>query len=425
MNIAVLGGGVAGLTAAYYSAKKGHSVTLFEKSAALGGLAAGFKAPLWQWALEKTYHHLFTSDTDILELAAEIGFKGIFFKSPSTASLYEVRAGENSILKQYPFSTPFDLMRFPLLSFTDKTRMAAVMAFLKVSPFLSFYEKETAHDFLKKTMGKNVWDIIWAELFRKKFGKYAENIVAAFIWSRIKKRSAQLGYIEGGFQCFVNFLSKRCEELGVLIRKNCSIERVEKRRKGFIMNEQVYDTVISTLPTPIMKSITKDLFPHWYLTQLSRLSYLHAVNLIIASKKALLDTTYWLNIEAQSFPATVIVQHTNFVDKKHYGDEHITYIGNYNDEKNPLMKMTKNEVLSYFLPHISRISPAFHKEVVRTYLFKGPFAQPVFDKTFLKNKPQMETPVKGFFVANLDMTYPHDRGTTYAVKWGRAVTKLF
>lgn len=424
MNVAILGGGVAGLTAACYSAKKGHNVTLFEKSAVLGGLAAGFKAPHWHWSLEKTYHHLFTSDTDILDLATEIGFRGIFFKTPRTASLYEVKTGENSTVQQYPFSTPLDLMRFPLLSFTDKTRMAAMMAFLKVSPFFSFYEKETAHDFLKKTMGKNVWNIIWKELFRKKFGKYAENIVAAFIWSRIKKRSAQLGYIEGGFQNFVDFLSTRCEELGVSIRKNCSIKQVEKRRKGFIVNGQIFDKVISTVPTPVMNVITKDLFPHWYLSRLSRLSYLHAVNFIITSKKPLLDIIYWLNIEAQSFPATVIVQHTNFIDKKHYGDEHIIYIGNYTDEKNPFMKMTKNEVLSYFSPHISRISPAFQREIVRSYLFKGPYAQPIFDKTFIKNKPEMETPVKGFLVANLDMTYPHDRGTTYAVKWGREVTKL-
>ena len=38
-----------------------------------GGLAAGFKAPGWDWSLEKYYHHWFQSDKDVLGLIDEIG----------------------------------------------------------------------------------------------------------------------------------------------------------------------------------------------------------------------------------------------------------------------------------------------------------------------------------------------------------------
>ena len=37
MKIAVLGGGITGLCAAYFSQKKGNEVTLFEKNACIGG----------------------------------------------------------------------------------------------------------------------------------------------------------------------------------------------------------------------------------------------------------------------------------------------------------------------------------------------------------------------------------------------------
>jgi len=57
-------------------------------------------------------------------------------------------------------------------------------------------------------------------------------------------------------------------------------------------------------------------------------------------------------------------------------------------------------------------------------MFKAPFAQPIFDKEFVKNKPYFITPVKNFFIANLDMTYPYDRGTNYAVKLGKEVAKF-
>ncbi|MGB9883694.1 MAG: FAD-dependent oxidoreductase, partial [Microgenomates group bacterium] len=89
MKIAILGGGVTGLTAAYYLSKQDHQITIFEKNANFGGLASGFKEKNWQWSLERAYHHIFSNDNDILEFSKEIGFNKFFFKSPITASLYE------------------------------------------------------------------------------------------------------------------------------------------------------------------------------------------------------------------------------------------------------------------------------------------------------------------------------------------------
>ena len=90
MKIAILGGGVTGLTAAYYLSKKNHQATIFEKEKQLGGLASGFKVGEWDWYLDRTYHHLFSNDNYILDFAHEIGFKDIFFQSPVTASLYRL-----------------------------------------------------------------------------------------------------------------------------------------------------------------------------------------------------------------------------------------------------------------------------------------------------------------------------------------------
>ncbi|MFH0987734.1 MAG: FAD-dependent oxidoreductase, partial [Patescibacteria group bacterium] len=182
MRIAVLGGGITGLTAAYFLGKKGHQVSLFEKEKILGGLAAGFKQPNWNWYLERTYHHLFANDNDILNFAREVGFGNIFFQTPETASLYED-------LTIHPLDTPIDFLKFPHLDLFNKLRAGSVLAFLKLSPFFPFYEKETAEGFLKKTMGKIVWNKLWRELFRKKFGDYAGIILASFIWARIKKRT--------------------------------------------------------------------------------------------------------------------------------------------------------------------------------------------------------------------------------------------
>ena len=72
MKIAIIGGGITGLTAAYTLVKKGHRVTIFEKEKTLGGLASGFRQPNWRWHLESAYHHLFTNDTVIIVPAVNV-----------------------------------------------------------------------------------------------------------------------------------------------------------------------------------------------------------------------------------------------------------------------------------------------------------------------------------------------------------------
>lgn len=422
MKIAILGGGITGLTAGHTLAKKGYQVTLFEKETTLGGLASGFYPPTggWEWPLERAYHHIFASDSDIINFAQDIGYNDIFFNEPLTASLYD-SAGAYSI---YPLDTPLDLLRLPLLSLPDKVRAGMVLAFLKFSPYLSLYEKETAEDFLKKYMGKNAWDVLWHELFRKKYGKYAGNILATFIWARLNKRTKKLGYMKGGFQSFVDYLEKVNDENGVLIKKGEGVGGIIKSGQKFVVNNKEYDAVVSTLPTALMTKLTTNIFAQSYRAQFEKLNYLHAVNLIIESKEPLFDREYWVSICSEKTPFMVAVQHTNMIDKKHYGGSHILYVGNYVDRDDKLLKMEKNEVLQYFLPYLKQINPNFHPLQPNFHLFKAPWAQPIFDAEFVKNKPDFETPVKNFFIANLDMTYPYDRGTNYAVKLGKDAASL-
>lgn len=422
MKIAILGGGFTGLSAAYDLSKKGHKVTLFEKEKVLGGLAVGFKGENWDWNLERAYHHLLDSENEILQFVKDIGFDKIFFKQTSTRSLY--RVGNN--YRIFPVDSPQDFLKFPLLSLPQKIRAGLVIAGLKLSPFLKMYEEQTAQEFLTKTMGKDVWEIFWQELFRKKFGKYAQNILATFIWARIKKRAKKLGYIEGGFQMLSDYIEKKLGMLGVIVRKGVTVENVAKIGDKFIVksgSEESFDAVISTLPTPILTKITAKLFPAQFTHNLRKLKYLHAVVFIIESQTPVLDKTYWLNVCTPNMPMMLIAQHTNFVDKKNYAGHHIAYVAWYVDGESKLLKMNKEEILQYIMPYLRRLK-AQDLRIKNSYLFKAPWAQPVFDKEFIKNMPNFKTPVKNFFIANLDMTYPYDRGTNYAVKLGKEVAAL-
>ncbi|MCR4276871.1 MAG: FAD-dependent oxidoreductase [Candidatus Roizmanbacteria bacterium] len=419
MKIAILGGGITGLTAGYYLAKKGHQVTIIEKGEVLGGLATGFKEKDWDWYLERAYHHLFASDSDILNFAKEIGYKKIYFNKPITSSLFLV--GDK--LSAFPLDTPIDLLMFPLLGLIDKLRAGIIILFLKLSPFLPVYKTMTSEEFLKKTMGIKVWNVLWQQLFRGKFGKYAGIISSSFIWARINKRTKALGYIEGGFQNFIDYIEDMLKRMRVSILKSCEIKDIKKKGSKFVINNIEYDKVISTLPSPVLSRLASGLFSKEYLFRFDKLKYLNAITLILETDKPILDKTYWLNICTEKIPFMVLAQHTNFADKKNYNGRHLAYVGWYVDGDSKLLKMNKDEILKLVLPHLRKISNSKF-QISNSYLFKAPWAQPIFDKEFEKNKPDFVTPDKNFFIANLDMTYPYDRGTNYAVKLGKEVIEL-
>ena len=88
MRIAIVGAGITGLTAAYHLSQKGQKVTIFERENYAGGLAAGFRKGDWDWSLENYFHHFFTSDHALQNLAAELGLADKLFFSRPKSSIY-------------------------------------------------------------------------------------------------------------------------------------------------------------------------------------------------------------------------------------------------------------------------------------------------------------------------------------------------
>lgn len=431
MNIAILGGGITGLTAAYYLQKKGHTVTVFEKNIDFGGLASGFKQKGWKWSLERAYHHLFSNDKEILEFCQEIDFKDIFFSTPKTDSLY--KKGNN--YSMVSVDTPFELLRFPYLGFFEKLRLGIMILFLKITPMMPVFEQITSKEFIIKYMGKNAWSVFFKDLFIKKFGKHTSTIVASFIWARIHKRTKRLGYIKGGFQSFVDYLVKLNKNNKTQLLNNIkltSMSKIKNRNKYKIIykhdnktTHSYFDVVISTLPTPVLIKLAKKTLPNNYLNGLSKIKYLHALVLIIESTKKILNQSYWLNICTPSFPTMLIAQHTNFINPRNYNNHEIAYIGYYLEKDNPLMKLREDALVQKIMPHIVKINPKFtNKDIVKTHVFKGWYGQPLYTRDFLKYKPSFITSEENFYIANLDMCYPFDRGVNYAVSLGKKVASI-
>lgn len=420
MNIAIIGGGITGLSAAYQLTKEGHTVTVFEKEPFLGGLAQGFTQKDWNWHIEAAYHHLFTNDQAILNLINELGITNkLIIKRPITATQWNQQL--------YPLDSAMGLLRFPGLPFVDRVRTGMLIASMKLLPWWQPLEAYTAQSFFTTLGGKAGWNAIWNPLMVGKFGTYADQIAASWLWARIKKRTPSLAYIDGGFHTLIQTLEKHIQGHGGKCLTSSTITFIEppsKKQSTFTITvgkkEYHADKVLLTIPTPLAAKLIPSL-SHTYLKDPLAIPHLHAQVLIIESKEPILNDVYWLNITDRSFPFLALVAHTNYMEKKHYGEHHLTYIGNYLPPGHAFLSYSKEKLYNSFLPYIRKINPALPSEFtpLNTFLFTAPFAQPVHQLRYSQKSPKMITPIEGLFLANMDSIYPWDRGTNYAVELGQ------
>lgn len=421
MDIAIIGAGLTGLTAAYTLTKKGHHVTVFEKEPFVGGLAHGFipvdknGQPKWQWSLEAFYHHIFTNDTAIIQLIHDIAIDStLFFKHPVTATLVP----NNTTL--YPLDSPVTLLKFSPIPLFSRIQTGIMLAFLKINPFWQPMEETTAESFIRRVGGKDGWKTIWEPLLYGKFGPFADKIAASWFWARIKKRTPGLGYFKGGFQTVAERLAETVKKQGGTIQTGITISPVKKNpvTNRYMVRSQEFDAILVTTPSSVAVKLLPDL-PQTYTSNLAAIPHLWAQTLILETKTPILNNVYWLNINDRKFPFLSMVAHTNFVDGKNYGGNHITYFGNYLPDNHPYLTMTQSQLLQEFVPFIKQINPEFTKaQILSSFLFTAPNAQPVHTLHYSKHAPKIQTPVPHMYIANMDSIYPWDRGTNYAVELG-------
>lgn len=429
VRVGIVGAGVTGLSAAYDLAKRGCTVMVFEATQIVGGLASGFKAEGWEWPLDRFYHHWFASDDDVLALIKEIGQSDkVFFPRPVTAVCHQGRA--------YPLDSALAVLKYPGIPFLDRLRFGLVTAYLRFLRKWEPLERVTADEWLNRWMGPRIYENLLRPLLIGKFGKYYREVNTAWYWARFHKRTPKLGYFEGGFQGFAEALAQAARKHGAEIRLRTPVQRIAPLAEGGLKVELAdetihFDAVIATVSPGLVAQMTLDL-PESYLVRLKRLKSMGSVVLILALEHPLTDGVYWLNLPARSpdkskneFPFLALVEHTNYIDKAHYGGEHLVYCGDYLDPAHPYFEMSKEELLRIFLPVLRKFNRRFDRSWVRrSWLFREEYAQPVPPLHHSRNIPSLEMPISGLYMANMSQVYPWDRGTNYAVEIGRQVAAL-
>ncbi len=425
-RIAVVGAGLGGMSAAYDLLKAGRQVTIFEVSNEVGGLAAGFKLPHWDWTLEQYYHHWFASDRHILGLIEELGLRDrVIFPRPVTVMHHKG--------KFYPFDSILAALLYPGLGWgINKIRFGLVGLYLRLTKNWKPMEATTVDAWMRKWAGDRVYEEMWKPMVVGKFGeRYAEQVNMAWMWARMHARTTRLGTFEGGFQAFADQFAEILRGMGADIRLNTPVQAIRPKMEGGVWLDveggtQEFDQCLFTGSPTLLARLAPALQDD-YLRGLLELKSLGAVVMTITLKHQLSEQGYyWFNLpKAEGFPFLALVEHTNYLPKEHYGGDHIVYCGDYLETDHEYFSLSKEELLQRFLPALKKINPKFQPDwVTGSWLYRTNYAQPVPFVNHSRNIPAIRTPLPGLFFASMSQVYPWDRGTNFAVEIGRNAARL-
>lgn len=420
MKIVIIGAGFTGLAAALKL--KGQEVTIIEADDRVGGLASGFTTSGQE--LERFYHHWFNSDTHIMRMVKELNLESNLQYLESATGLYY----NTSFFK---LSSPLDLLKFKAVSFTSRIRLAFLVLYARRIKNWKALENITASDWLRKIGGEEVYRVVWEPLLKGKFGPYAETISAVWFWkklclrggSRAKNGKEELVYFEGGFMQLSKKMAEEAVRNGCTIRLNCQAKSIVAENntiKGVLTSEGFIgcDKLLVTAPIPIYQELLKNNAPHKYLDSLDNIKYIGNVCLVMELDRSL-SKYYWLNVNDPSFPFVGIIEHTNLVDKKMYGDRHIVYLSKYLPTSDPLYSLDAEGFLSFAVPYITRMFPDFKESwVIKANIWKSEHSQPIVDKNYSLKIPKVRSPIQGLYLSTMAQIYPEDRGTNYAIAHG-------
>ena len=433
MRVGIIGGGVAGLAAAYHLTKEGHFAEVFEVAPFLGGQASTFD--VFGGQLERGYHHLFVSDTEISDLIQELGLGGKLAWLESTVGFYH--GG-----KIWDFASPMDLLRFKPLPFLDRIRVGFWTFILQKTKSYSKFEGVTARDWLSKRMGRRGYEVIWEPLLRGKFGEFYDKIGMTWIWNKVTLRVASrkgagqvehLGYPMGSFGEVIEVLAERIAQQGGVVHTSASVTQIvdadgsattmEVQLEGGETERREYDAIIATTPSYVFTRLAPAMPPE-YQSKLEDVDYLSAVLMVLVMDRPFTNK-YWMNIADPNMPFVALIEHTNLIDKELYGGKHILYISNYPSRDNELYQMSGDELMDLFVPHLQKINPDFERSwVIEYHHHRVDGAQPIVGVNYGAGIPDHRTPLQGLYLANTTQIYPEDRGTNYSVRMGRQVAQM-
>jgi protoporphyrinogen oxidase len=264
MKIAVIGGGPAGMTAAYELSKKIKDVDLYEASSSVGGMAKTIE--LWNQKVDIGPHRFFSDDTRINELWLEVVGKDYEMVDRLTRIYY------NKKFFHYPIKA------FNALKNLGIFQAARCVVNYGIEKLFPTKDTSTFEGWVTNRFGKRLYQIFFKTYTEKLWGIPCDVLDADFAAQRIKKFSLgeaiksalfgnsgkhktlvdQFAYPHGGTGMVYERMSDFIKKQGGNVHLKTPIEKIITRNNVACAIQlqdgtiKEYDHIISSMPLSLM-----------------------------------------------------------------------------------------------------------------------------------------------------------------------------
>ena len=274
MKVAIVGGGISGLSAAYELQKAGVDFELFESSARLGGVIRTER--VGDFLLEAGPDSFLSEKAAARELCAELGLEGELSGSNDTRrktyvlvknKLVPLPDGLQFFVPTDPVATFFS----PL--FTTKTKLNFLREFFS-SPRGS-HQDESVADFVTRHFGRDAVERLADPLLSGVYGGQARDLSVQAVLPRMAKMEMERGSLiravmatrrpnsgerpaifttlKGGMQQLVDAIEARLPAAAV--RTNCEVTDIALSQNGWRLRcdgeAKEFDALVLAIPSPM------------------------------------------------------------------------------------------------------------------------------------------------------------------------------
>ena len=404
-RLAIVGGGVLGMTLAHRLAQAGKNVTLFEASQQLGGLASAWQLGDVVW--DRHYHVTLMSDTHTRGLLDELDLE-------RDMRWVQTKTGFYTDGRLHSMSSSLEFLKFSPLSLVDKGRLAATIFYASKIKDWKKLEQVPVSDWLRRISGEQTFQKIWLPLLRAKLGENYRDTSAAFIWTTIARMYAarrsglkkeMFGYVPGGYARVLDAFSRRLFTERVYTRTGHPIKEIRKQPTGHVTlhygddTRNNFDRVIVTAAAPAAARMVQGLEDQ----ERARLQSIRYLGVICASvlMKRPLAGYYVTNITDPSIPFTGVIEMSALVDREEFGGNHLVYLPKYVSPDDAMFEIPDAELENRFLSGLEKMYPGFDRADVLTFKVsrvRHVVALPTLNYSDLV--PPMQSSIEGLYMVN-------------------------
>jgi len=415
MRVAIVGGGIMGITLAYYLSKQNIQADIYEASPTLGGLAGPLVLPDGT-EVDRFYHAILSSDAQLNELCTELGIA-------DQMRFRETRTGFYHDGQIYSMNNIVEFLRFPPLGWIDRFRLGlTVLAAQRVGDWRQL-EHVSVEEWLLKLSGRTTYDNIWRPMLKAKFDGSFSDVPATWIWSRLVRvkstrqgasQKEGAGHIIGGYITLIKAMAARIEAAGGVIHLSTPVQEIcmestpqGQRATGVRLagGIRTYDAVVATAQVPVFQRMIPAAAEQ-YRAFLAQTEYLGIVCPLMVLDRPL--TGYWtLNITDDRVPFTGVIETTAYIDPSYVGGHHLVYLPKYTAPGSALGAQSDDAIKAMWLENLRTMFPDFDERSVRYFqVHRERYVEPLHGLDSTDQIPAVQTPIDALFLVTTAQIYP-------------------